>query len=107
MRIKEIVYSLRKSLHGKMFYFVFPFFHWCFRFILIVVCRITCSSIHLTIQSLVLFQEQSHDLQDGRRDELSLTTENKGGTVELIVKSTANEGIIRILLEYNKKEKRR
>ena len=33
-------------------------------------------------------------------DELSLTTENKGGTVELIVKSTANEGdhknIIRI-----------
>ena len=68
---------------------------------LIVVRRMTCSSIHLRIQSLVLFQEQSHDLQDGRRDELSLTTENKGGTVELIVKSTANEGIIRILLEYN------
>ena len=67
---------------------------------LIVVRRMTCSSIHLRIQSLVLFQEQSHDLQDGRRDELSLTTENKGGTVELIVKSTANEGdhknIIRI-----------
>ena len=50
---------------------------------------------------------RSSDLHDGRRDELSLTTENKGGTVELIVKSTANEGIIRILLEYNKKEKRR
>ena len=59
---------------------------------LIVVSRITYKSIHLRVQYLDLFQEESHDFSEERRDELSLTMENKGGTIELTVKSTANEG---------------